>query len=225
MVDISNKYVIDLEMAVIAAKLGLVLKPIKNDNLEISNNLEIVDITNEKFVNDNSISVGVIGCGKQGCAMSEIFYKLDVKSIAVDNSLANLKQINIPDSNKLFLDAIDDMQLLKLINDNIYSTQINILCLSLGVGFGIDACEKIIDLLNVLNKPIMVIGIVPIYDEINSESNLLSALEKLTDLINDKKISNLTIIDKDKIEPIYNNENGIDLTKILLSELYNKIAK
>ena len=177
---------------------------------------------------ERSLTLGVLGSGQAGSRIAEAFYKLGYDAVAVNTAIQDLKFIDIPDSNKLLLEygvggASKELEIgraaaeshtgeiLQLVNDKLASSQVNVLCLSLGGGSGAGSCETLVELMSGLGKPLVVITVLPMdTEDSQTKSNSLETLAKLTTFARTKKISNLVIVDNAKIESIYQNANQFD---------------
>lgn len=177
---------------------------------------------------EKSLEFGVVGSGQAGSRIAEAFYKNGYAAIVCNTAIQDLKNISVPDSNKLLLEygvggASKELsigfaaaeqhkgELLQLINDKLSDSQVNILCLSLGGGSGAGSCEVLLSLLEQVGKPIIVITALPMEsDDAQTKANALETLAKLAFYAKNKKISNLIVVDNAKIESIYSNVNQID---------------
>jgi len=172
---------------------------------------------------DRSLALGVVGSGQAGSRLAEAFYKLGYDSVVVNTAMQDLKFIDIPDSNKLLLEyglggAAKETEIgraaaeshrgeiLQLVNEKLSSSQVNVLCLSLGGGSGAGSCETMVDLLTSLGKPLVVMTVLPMdTEDAQTKANALETLSKLTKLTQTKKVNNLIVVDNAKIEAIYQN--------------------
>lgn len=177
---------------------------------------------------DRSIALGVLGSGQCGSRIAEAFYKNGYDSIVCNTALADLKFIDLPDSNKLLLEygvggaskelelgyaaaSLHKGEILQLVNEKLSNSDVYILCFSLGGGSGAGSCEVLIDIMSSLGKPLVVITVLPMdTDDTQTKSNSLQTLSKLATYAKNKKISNLIIVDNAKIESIYHNANQFD---------------
>lgn len=177
---------------------------------------------------ERSLNIGIIGTGQAGGRLSESFYKLGYDAIALNTATQDLKFIDIPDSNKLLLEyglggaakeieigkAAAEMhrsEIVQLINEKLSTSQVNILCLSLGGGSGAGSCETLVDVLSEVGKPLVVITILPMDTEDGqTKSNALETLAKLANFARNKKINNLVVVDNAKIEAIYHNVSQLE---------------
>jgi len=190
---------------------------------------------------ERSLNLGIIGSGHGGSRLSESFYKLGYDAIAINTALQDLKFIDIPDSNKLLLDAHAPIggaarelsigeaaanahrgDILQLINEKLAASQVNVLCTSLGGGSGAGSAGVLIELLASIGKPIVVITILPADSEdAKVKSNALETLSNLLKLAQKKVISNLIVADNAKIETIYRNVSQIDFYGIANKAIIN----
>jgi cell division GTPase FtsZ len=181
---------------------------------------------------ERSLALGIVGSGQAGSRIAEAFYKLGYDAVAMNTAMQDLKFIDIPDSNKLLLEhgvggASKELgighaaaeshrgEILQLVNDKLQSSQVNLLCLSLGGGSGAGSCETLVDLLSGLGKPLVVITVLPMdAEDSQTKSNSLETLSKLAGFARTKKISNLIVVDNAKIESILRDANQFDFFKL-----------
>lgn len=177
---------------------------------------------------ERSIALGVVGSGQAGSRLAEAFYNLGYDSVAINTAIQDLKFINIPDANKLLLEhglggaakeieigktaaELHRGEILQLVNEKLSSSQINLLCLSLGGGSGAGSCETLVDVLSGLGKPLVVITVLPMDNEdAQTKTNALETLSKLAKMTQSKKVNNLIVVDNAKIEVIYHNVGQMD---------------
>jgi cell division GTPase FtsZ len=177
---------------------------------------------------DRSIVLGVLGSGQAGSRIAEAFYKLGYDAVAVNTAMQDLKFIDIPDSNKLLLEyglggAAKEIEIgraaaeahrgaiLQLVNEKLQSSQVNVLCLSLGGGSGAGSCETLVDVLSSLGKPLVVITVLPMdTEDAQTKANALETLSKLARAAQTKKVNNLIVVDNAKIEAIYQHVSQVD---------------
>ena len=177
---------------------------------------------------ERSLVLGVLGSGQAGSRIAEAFYKLGYSACVVNTALQDLKFINLPDSNKLLLEyglggAAKEMEIgaaaaeshrgeiTQLINDKLSSSQVNLLCLSLGGGSGAGSCETLVDILAEQGKPLVVITVLPMdTEDAQTKSNALETLSKLAKLTQTKKVNNLIVVDNAKIEAIYQDVSQVE---------------
>lgn len=206
----------------------------KNQAKQQENKMQQEKVMSAKIVSkkDRSITLGVLGSGQAGSRLAEAFYKLGYDAVAINTAMQDLKFIDIPDSNKLLLEygvggASKELEIgkaaaeqyrgeiLQLVNEKLPTSQVNVLCLSLGGGSGAGSCETLVDLMTGLGKPLVVITVLPMdTEDVQAKANALETLSKLTGFARTKKISNLIVVDNAKIESIYQNANQFDFFNI-----------
>lgn len=190
---------------------------------------------------ERSLSIGVIGSGQGGSRIAEAFYKLGYDTVVVNTASQDLKFIEIPDSNKLLLEyglggAAKELEIgkaaaeahrdsiIQLVNDKLSSSQVNLLCLSLGGGSGAGSCETLVDLLVEQGKPLVVVTVLPMdTEDAQTKSNALETLAKLARLTQNKKVNNLVVVDNAKIEAIYHNVSQVDFYGVANKAIVNPI--
>ena len=190
---------------------------------------------------ERSLKFGVIGSGQGGSRLAETFYKLGYPACVVNTAMQDLKFIDIPDSNKLLLEyglggAAKEMEIgsaaaeahraeiLELVHEQLHSSQVNLLCLSLGGGSGAGSCETLVDILSSEGKPLVVITILPMdTEDAQTKSNALETLAKLAKLTQTKKVNNLIVVDNAKIEAIYHNVSQVEFYDIANKIIVNTI--
>lgn len=178
---------------------------------------------------DRSIEFGIIGTGQAGSKLAASFNKFGYNAIAINTAMQDLKHIDLPDSNKLLiqsgalggsakelsigLDAAQNHkgEIAQLINDKLSTSQVNILCSSLGGGSGAGSTEVMIDVLTEIGKPVIVMAVLPMSNEdAQTKSNSIETLSKLAAFTREKKIANLIVVDNAKIETIYQDINQME---------------
>jgi len=179
-----------------------------------------------------SYEFGVIGCGHAGSRIAESFYKLGYEAIALNTATQDLTHIDIPEENKLFLDigiqgAARDLtrgenaaaQYREDIHDRIDkhlgSSSIIVLCSSMGGGSGAGSLSTVIELLQGVGKPIIVLAILPMVSEdVTAKSNSLETLSKLSQYAADGRIHNLIVVDNARIEAIYEGVSQMEFYSV-----------
>jgi len=172
---------------------------------------------------ERSLSFGVIGTGQGGSRLSESFYSLGYPAVAINTASMDLKHIQIPDSNKLLLEyglggASKDLEIGKaaaethrdaikeIISDKLGESQVFVLCTSLGGGSGAGSVETLVDILNEVGKPIIVIAALPMSNEDPvTKNNSLETLSKIAKMAQTNRVANLVVVDNAKIESIYSD--------------------
>lgn len=172
---------------------------------------------------ERSIVFGVLGSGQAGSRIAEAFYKMGYDVAVVNTAMQDLKHIEVPDANKLLLEyslggaaketeigraaaELHRPAIAQLIASSFASSQVNLLCLSLGGGSGAGSCETLVELLAETGKPLAVMTVLPMdTEDAQTKHNALETLSKLAKLTQTKKIHNLMVVDNAKIESIYQN--------------------
>lgn len=181
---------------------------------------------------ERSLNLGIIGSGQAGSRLAEAFYNLGYDAVVCNTASQDLKFINLPDSNKLLFNysiggAAKELEigkaaaeaqrgeLAQLVNDKLASSQINVLCLSLGGGSGAGSCETLVELMSEMGKPLIVVTVLPMdTEDAQTKANALETLSKLAKFTQSKKVSNLIVVDNAKIEAIYQNVSQTDFYNI-----------
>jgi len=197
------------------------------DDLQIDSETLAMLKNKVKKKKERSINLGFIGSGQGGGRLAEVYYKLGYDVVCINTAQQDLKFIEVPDQNKLLLNyglggAAKDLligseaaesnkdQIVKLLS-KLDASEVNVLCFSLGGGSGAGSCLTLIDVLSDIGKPIVVMAILPMEsDDVQTKSNSLDTLSKLTKLVQQKKISNLIVVDNAKIEALLHNVSQLD---------------
>lgn len=190
---------------------------------------------------ERSLSFGVVGTGQGGSRLAQSFYELSYPAVAINTASMDLKYIQIPDSNKLLLEyglggASKDMEIGKaaaeqhrdaikeIVSDKLGDTQVFVLCTSLGGGSGAGSVETIVEVMNELGKPIIVIAALPMSNEDPvTKSNSLETLAKLAKMAQTSRIANLIVVDNAKIESIYSNVSQMNFFEVANKAIVNTI--
>ena len=188
-----------------------------------------------------SINFGIVGSGQSGSRLAECFYKLGYDAVVINTAIQDLKFIEVPEKNKLFLDyglggAAKELeigkaaaeayreQIAELVGAKLGEAQVHVLTLSLGGGSGAGSCETLVDILSATGKPLVVITVLPMDSEdVQTKSNALETLSKLASMAKSKKISNLVCVDNSKIETIYKDVSQFDFFKVANKAIINPI--
>lgn len=179
-----------------------------------------------------SIKFGVIGSGQAGSRLAETFYKIGYDAAVFNTAATDLQHIDIPDSNKLLLNysiggaaksleigqdaaELNREAIQSVINNQLADAQMFVFCTSLGGGSGAGSTTVMIDILSEIQKPILVIGVLPMNsDDVLAKNNSLKVLNNLLQLVQNKTICNLIVVDNAKIESIYNNVGQMDFFRV-----------
>jgi cell division GTPase FtsZ len=181
---------------------------------------------------ERSLNLGVVGSGQAGSRIAEAFYKMGYDVVVCNTANQDLKFIAVPDSNKLLLEygiggSGKDIEfgaaaaqshrgeITQLINDKLLTSQVNVLCLSLGGGSGAGSCQTLVEVLTETGKPLVVLTVLPMdTDDTQTKSNALETLSKLAKMAQEKKISNLVVVDNAKIEAIYSGIGQMEFFQV-----------
>jgi len=179
-----------------------------------------------------SLKFGIIGCGHAGSRLCEEFSHFGYDSIAMNTATQDLVHIDIPEENKLFLDlgiqgAAKDLargeeaalnyreKIQKLIHDKLGSAQVFIICSSMSGGSGAGSLPVIIDIVNNMGKPVVMLAVLPMVSEdVKAKSNALETLSKLSSYVRNGKIHNLICIDNARIEAIYEGVSQMEFYNV-----------
>jgi len=179
-----------------------------------------------------SFNFGVVGTGQAGSKLCESFCSLGYDGIVINTATQDLTHINIPEDNKMFLDigiqgAAKDLDrgenaaaqyqgdIYKKINEKLGSSEIIIVCSSMSGGSGAGSLPVIIDLLQNVGKPIIVLAILPmVSDDNKAKSNTLKSLEKLSKYVSNGSIHNLIVVDNARIESLYEGVGQMEFYEV-----------
>lgn len=175
-----------------------------------------------------SFKLGFVGSGQGGSRLAATFHQLGYSAVCFNTAAQDLKPIKLPEDHKLLLDqglhgAAKDLSLgqqaaemhkeaiYELVSDKLASAEILVFCLSLGGGSGAGSCSPVIDILNSIGKPIVVITILPMNsDDAQLKKNSLETLSKIAKEVQNKRVHNCIVVDNAKIESIYSNISQMD---------------
>jgi cell division GTPase FtsZ len=167
---------------------------------------------------DRSVSIGVIGLGQCGSKICEEFYNRGYNAVAINTATQDLKCINIPEKQKLFLDfalggsakdreigktAIEQYEevISSFLEDNLSDSSVLLLAVGGGGGTGSGGAKRVTELMSKLGKPISVLYVLPMASEdVLSKHNALCTLSEMAQLAKDDVINSLAIVDNSKIE-------------------------
>jgi len=179
-----------------------------------------------------SFDFGIIGCGHAGSRIAESFYSLGYEAIAINTATQDLVEIQIPEENKMFLDigiqgAAKDLtrgegafsqyreDIYNKIDSALGSSSVMVVCSSMGGGSGAGGLATIIDLLQNVGKPIVVLAVLPMVSEdVQAKSNSIDTLAKLSKYVSDGSIHNLIVVDNARIEAIYDGVSQMDFYNV-----------
>src|SRR5271169_2263910 len=131
---------------------------------------------------DRSVNLGVIGVGQCGSKIAEEFYTRGYNAVAINTASQDLKCINIPEQQKLFLNyalggAAKDLEtgraaaeeyaesISNTLKVNFIDSSILLLAIAGGGGTGSGSAEMMVELMAQLGKPIAVLYVLPLVTE------------------------------------------------------------
>jgi len=179
-----------------------------------------------------SLEFGVIGSGQAGSNLAACWHKLGYPAVVFNTAPQDLEHLDLPESNKYLLEyglggAAKEIEIGKAaaeahkdgiyqhIADKLHDCNIHLLCLSLGGGSGAGSADTLIDILSGLNKPLVVITVLPMSNEdAQTKRNALETLSKLAKATQNKQIHNLIVVDNAKIETIYSEVSQFDFYSV-----------
>ncbi|MFZ4795997.1 MAG: hypothetical protein ACOYMA_00790 [Bacteroidia bacterium] len=179
-----------------------------------------------------SFKLGIVGCGQCGARLCEAFNNLGYDAVAINTATQDLVHIKLPEENKLFTDigiqgAAKDLsrgeeaalsykdKIQELIYSKLDSSQILVVCSSVGGGSGAGSLPTIIDVCNTTGKPIVLIAVLPkVSEDVRTKSNSLETVAKLATLVRDNKVQSFILVDNAKIESINSGIGQMDFYKI-----------
>lgn len=179
-----------------------------------------------------SIRVGVVGTGQGGSRLAEAFHALGYEAVCFNTATQDLVDIKLPEANKFLLDfslggAAKDLSLgaaaaeahkeaiSELVNDKLGECQLLLLTSSLGGGSGAGSLETMVDVLSATGKPVVMMTALPMENEdAQTKQNALETLAKLSKEVQNKRISNLFVVDNAKIESIYSDVSQMDFFEV-----------
>lgn len=169
---------------------------------------------------DRSVNLGVVGVGQCGSKIAEEFYNKEYNVVAINTATQDLKCINIPEKQKLFLNyalggtakelslgeaaAVEYSDtILEVLKENFSDSDVLLLATAGGGGTGSGSAETMIKLMTQLGKPVVALYVLPLATEdVLAKHNAIMTLSKLAQMAKEDVISSLTIIDNSKIEMI-----------------------
>ncbi len=181
---------------------------------------------------EKSLRLGVVGTGQAGSRLAQSFYELGYDAVAMNTAMQDLQPIAIPDSNKLLLEGTlggagkersigaaaaegNRDKIADLIRDKLGSSQVIVLCSSLGGGSGSGSLETILSVLNDVGKPVICLCALPLEsDDVQTKYNALESLSELAKHTKDKTISNLIVVDNSKLEALYSKHSQRDFYSV-----------
>lgn len=181
---------------------------------------------------ERSLALGFCATGQCGGRLGAVAHAMGYPTVAINSAATDLKNINIPDANKLLLNGTlggaakdrsiglaaaqaNEDQIAELVNDKLSSCQVIVLCSSLSGGSGSGSLPCISSVLAKTGKPIVCLCVLPLEsDDVQSKQNSLEALAELAKLVESKVISNLLIVDNAKLEAIFASASQVDFYRL-----------
>lgn len=177
----------------------------------------------EKPKKNKSIEFGIIGLGAGGSAVASQFYKAphSYQTLVINSARQDLDLINIPETQKIFLDAgvegaakqqsvgkeiaeVYREEIANKINKQLNSCQMFIVITSTGGGTGSGSVGVIVDILNEIGKPVLILGLLPMISEDASiKDNSVRTMEQFSEMVKEKKVANLIYVDNGKLEEVF----------------------
>jgi cell division GTPase FtsZ len=197
---------------------------------------------------DRSINIGVVGVGQCGSKIAEEFFNRGYNVVAINTAMQDLKHINIPEGQKLFLDyslggAAKDLdtgkaaaeqytgEILEHIENHTEDCEILLLAISGGGGTGSGSAETMIGVMSQLGKPLSVLYVLPMTSEDSlAKHNAIQTLAGLAKLAKNDTINSLIVVDNAKIEILYPGKAMAEFWKVANAaiveplHLFNKLS-
>lgn len=197
---------------------------------------------------DRSVNLGIVGVGQCGSKIAEEFYARGYDSVVINTAIQDLKHIQVPERQKLFLDyslggAAKDLEtgeaaaqqyedeILKHIEDNTEDCEVLLLATSGGGGTGSGSAEVMVNLMSHLGKPLSVLFVLPLSSEDTlAKHNAVQTLAKLANLAKSDVINSLIVVDNAKIENMFPGKSMAEFWKVANESivepwhLFNKLS-
>jgi len=197
---------------------------------------------------DRSINLGIVGVGQCGSKLAEEFYQRGYSAVAINTAMQDLKPINIPEAQKLFLDyalggAAKDLDtgaaaaeeyadaIVQHLKDNFEDNEVLMLITSGGGGTGSGSAETMVQLMSQLDKPIAVVYVLPMSSEDTlAKHNSIQTLSGLAKMAKDDVVNSLMVVDNAKIELLHPGKSMAEFWKAANTSiveplhLFNKLS-
>jgi len=190
---------------------------------------------------DRSVNLGIIGVGQCGSKIAEEFYNRRYNTVVINTAIQDLKPIQIPERQKLFLDyalggAAKDLdtgreaaeqfstEIEKHIAAHTKECEILMLITSGGGGTGAGSAETMINIMSSFGKPMSVLFVLPMSTEDSlAKHNAIQTLSKLAKLAQQDVINSLIVVDNSKIELMFPGKSMADFWKTANSAIVNPL--
>jgi cell division GTPase FtsZ len=197
---------------------------------------------------DRSVNVGVIGVGQCGSKLAEEFYNRGYHAIVINTAMQDLKPIQIPERQKLFLDyalggSAKDLdtgaaaaeeyseQILGMVQDNFADSEVLMLVTSGGGGTGSGSAETMVSILSQMDKPLTVVYVLPLASEDTlAKHNSIQTLSRLSKLAKEDVVNSLVVVDNAKIGVLHPGKSMAEFWKVANEtiveplHLFNKLS-
>lgn len=169
-----------------------------------------------------SINFGIIGCGQGGSRIAEAFYRLGYPTCVINTASHDLKNINIPEDNKLLLKvgaggagkvlkegeaaASDYFEDILDLMKNTFPKNVDhiLICVGGGGGSGSGSLPKVIDIAKLMKVPVGVVYTMPQDSEGRTvKENAYDRAMLLDKKLEAGEISPLILIDNNKIHQMH----------------------
>jgi len=199
---------------------------------------ELSKMKNQK---EKAIKFGVLSSGQCGNRLAQEFYSLGVDVLCLNTAPTDLAAIKVPETQKILLDnkvggaaKSLDMgehaaltyrdEIKQAVESKLSDSQVIIIALSLGGGSGSGSAETLVDIVNEIGKPIVMLCVLPqASDDGLAKSNSLVTLSKLSKLAQAKRIASIICIDNAKIEQLYSNVSQLDFFQVANHEVVSQL--
>ena len=190
---------------------------------------------------DRSINLGVVGVGQCGSKIAEEFYSRGYNAVAINTAMQDLKHINIPEGQKLFLDyalggAAKDLetgraaaeeyatQISNHLDENFEDCEVLMLVVSGGGGSGSGSAETMVNIMGQFGKPLSVLYVLPLSSEdVLAKHNSIQTLARLAKLAKDDVVNSLIVVDNAKIELLFPGKSMSEFWKVANSSIVNPL--
>lgn len=190
---------------------------------------------------DRSINLGVVGVGQCGSKIAEEFYNRGYNAVAINTAWQDLKPINMPERQKLFLDfslggAAKDLdtgrdavehyanEVLGHVAENTEECEILMLTVSGGGGTGSGSAEAMVNIMSQLGKPMSVLFVLPMASEDTlAKHNAIQTLARLAKLAKGDVINSLIVVDNAKIELMFPGKSMAEFWKVANESIVNPL--
>jgi cell division GTPase FtsZ len=197
---------------------------------------------------DRSVNVGVVGVGQCGSKLAEEFYNLGYSAVAINTAMQDLKPIQIPEGQKLFLDyalggSAKDLetgaaaaeeyseQILSILQESFEDSEVLMLVTSGGGGTGSGSAETMVSIMTQMDKPLTVVYVLPLASEDTlAKHNSIQTLSRLAKLAKEDTINSLMVVDNAKIELLHPGKSMAEFWRVANKtivdplHLFNKLS-